>query len=187
MPILRTYVARNWPLLSPSSGFVTLGTMMLILGTSILGNLNKTATSEKSLGASSWRIVISSGILILILGVANLFASYIFRNKALGITARQVRTHGAVAPQKSLAYSPSTATTVNTNKSSQRRSFHLGRSDTLPTYYTQSPRSHDDMRQTRNISAPVNVDHAQFEKFKGSDEVQRPDLARHPALAGGRF
>lgn len=153
---------------------------MIVLGVSVLGNLNKQATSQKSLGTSFWRIVIASGILMLILGVANLFANYIFRNKELGISAREVRAHGAVAPQKSL----SRATTQTSPR--PRRSFHLGRSDTLPTYYApQSPR--DDMRQTRNISAPVNVDHAQFEKFKGSEEIRRPDSALHPALAGARF
>ncbi|CAF9932011.1 MAG: hypothetical protein HETSPECPRED_008247 [Heterodermia speciosa] len=179
LPLLRGYVARNWPLLGPQSGFVTLGVLMIILGVSILGNLNKQATSQKSLGTSFWQIVISSGIVVIIFGVVNLFASYIFRNKKQDITARQVRAHGATSAQKTqaLSYSPS-----NSN-SSRRRSFHLNRSDTLPSYYTQSPRN-PDMRQTRNISAPVNVDHSQFDKFKENSEpvgLQRPDSALHPA------
>jgi len=162
---------------------------MLILGVSILGNLNKEATSQTSLGPSFWRIVISSGILALIFGALNLFASYIFRNAALGITARQVRAHGAVAGQKSsttmLHYSPSSSAAGGAG-SARRRSFHLGRSDTLPSYYTKNS-DRAEARQTRNISAPVVGDHSQFEKFQGSDEIQRPDLARHPALVGGRF
>ena len=47
---------------------------MIMLGVFILGNLNKEATSEKSLGKSFWQIVISSGILVVILGGVNLFA-----------------------------------------------------------------------------------------------------------------
>lgn len=47
---------------------------MIVLGVFILGNLNKEATSEESLGKSFWQIVISSGILVVILGVVNLFA-----------------------------------------------------------------------------------------------------------------
>lgn len=74
LPLFRNYIARNWPLFSPSSGFVTLGITMIVLGVSILGNLNKEATSQKSLGKSFWQIVISSGILVVILGVVNLFA-----------------------------------------------------------------------------------------------------------------
>lgn len=47
---------------------------MIIIGVSILGNLNKQATSEGSLGATFWRLVIASGIVVSILGVANIFA-----------------------------------------------------------------------------------------------------------------
>jgi hypothetical protein len=74
LPIFRGYISRNWPLLSPSSGFVTLGVVMIVVGTSILGNLNKEATSQESLGLSFWQIVISSGILTLTLGCINIVA-----------------------------------------------------------------------------------------------------------------
>jgi len=73
-PLFRTYFVRNWPLLSLNSGFVTLGVAMIILGVSILGNLNKGATSEDSLGLAFWRIVISSGIVVIILGFLNIIS-----------------------------------------------------------------------------------------------------------------
>ena len=47
---------------------------MLILGVSILGNLNKEATSQDNMGTPMWRCVISSGIITCIFGVANIFA-----------------------------------------------------------------------------------------------------------------
>ncbi|KAI9716036.1 MAG: hypothetical protein M1828_000503 [Chrysothrix sp. TS-e1954] len=93
----RGYIARCWPLLSPSHGFVTLGSAMLILGVDILGNLNKPATSQKHMGLGFWRIVIASGILITILGFLNIIASFVFRDRKAGVTARQVRAKGAVA------------------------------------------------------------------------------------------
>ena len=97
------------------------------------------------------------------------------------------RSYGAVAPQKVddiVRRSPS---------GRHRRSFHLNRSDTLPSYHT-SPKANQ-MSSTSpatcagglNISAPLNVDQNQFVKFNGSDEIKRPDLACHPALQGGRF
>lgn len=173
-PLFRNYVARNWPLFSPSSGLVTLGVTMVVLGVSILGNLNKKATSQKSLGTSFWRIVISSGILVVILGVINIFASYIFRDSSRGITARQYRSHGAVADQKVVS-SASSAT-------SRRRSFHLGRADTLPSYRTETQH----VAPHRNISAPVNdVSPSQFSKFDNQcNDIERPDLAHHPAMTG---
>ena len=109
-----------------------------------------------------------------------------------------VRAHGAVAPQK-------VAEIVHSSPShSPRRSFNLGRSDTLPSYRQPTPQppvaqvhrapssvypaSRQSMgRSGLNISAPVHVDQEQFAKFKGTGDVQRPDLAFHPALHGGRF
>ena len=74
LPLFKSYFARNWPLFSHRSGFVMLGAAMLLLGNSILGNLNKQATSQKSLGMAFWRIVIAAGIVVLVMGVINLFA-----------------------------------------------------------------------------------------------------------------
>ncbi|CAF9914323.1 hypothetical protein IMSHALPRED_001880 [Imshaugia aleurites] len=182
--LFKRYTANNWPLLSPSHGFVTLGIIMIVIGVSILGNLNKQATSEGSLGTTFWRLVIASGIVVSILGVANIFASYMFRQKSLGITARQVRDHGAVAPQK-VYVSPSPS-----RSQGGRRSFHLGRraDSVLPSYYTKDPPS-----PIRNISAPVGAN-PQFDRTKRNSSappvvngVQRPDLAFHPAMQGQAF
>ncbi|PSK34329.1 WHI2-like protein [Elsinoe australis] len=95
--LFKNYFARNMPLLSPSHGFVTLSLAMLILGTGLLGKLNHDSNSPQHLGLAFWRIVISAGILIFILGFINLVASFLFRDRKSGITARQVRAHGAVA------------------------------------------------------------------------------------------
>jgi hypothetical protein len=74
LPIFRGYFSRNWPLLSPTSGLVFLGVSMVVLGVTIMGNLNKQAISPKSLGLPFWRIVISSGILVGLLGFMNIIA-----------------------------------------------------------------------------------------------------------------
>ncbi|KAF2840762.1 hypothetical protein M501DRAFT_904100, partial [Patellaria atrata CBS 101060] len=95
LSLFQGYFIRNWPLLSPDHGFVTLGAAMMMLGVNMLGNLNKESTSQESFGMAFWRLVIASGILVFILGFFNIVASYVFRNRALGITARKVRSHGA--------------------------------------------------------------------------------------------
>lgn len=95
-----------------------------------------------------------------------------FRRKALDITARQVRAHGAVAEQK-VYVSPSSTRSIG------KRSFHLSRSDTLPTHFT--PLHHQ--QPTRNISAPVTKS-PQYQMFDATNEVQPPDLAHHPAMQG---
>lgn len=47
---------------------------MLMLGNGVLGNLNKKATSQQSLGLAFLRIVISAGIVVIVVGVVNIFA-----------------------------------------------------------------------------------------------------------------
>ena len=180
--LFRRYIATNWPLLSLNSGFVTLGVLMLIVGVSTLGNLNKTATSEKSLGSQYWSLVIAAGILICIMGIVNIFASYMFRQKSLDITARQVRAHGSTAPQKVDPYLTPSMSTRSTPKA--RKSFGLGRrtmSETLPSYHTPAA--------SRNISNPLPTGNS--DKFEVQppvvNGVQRPDLAAHPAYQGGVF
>jgi hypothetical protein len=112
-----------------------------------------------------------------------------------------VRCYGAVAPQKvadvigqKSVGSSRTPSHRTASETSPRRSFHLGRSDTLPSYYTRPKSQHSEMRRANtssrlfglNISHPMSTNPEQFAKFKGSDEIQRPDLAAHPAI-GGRF
>lgn len=68
------YFARYWPLFSSEHGFVALAIAMLVLGTDILGNLNKQSNSQEALGLAFWQITIASGIIIFILGWINLVA-----------------------------------------------------------------------------------------------------------------
>ena len=51
-----------------------LASTMIVLGINVMGNLNTPAGSRKQLGIAFWRIVISSGIIIFILGWVNLIA-----------------------------------------------------------------------------------------------------------------
>ena len=45
---------------------------MIFLGNSVLGNLNKHATSQESLGLPFWRLVIGSGIVVFVMGFVNI-------------------------------------------------------------------------------------------------------------------
>lgn len=50
---------------------MTLSATMIILGVSVLGDLNRKATSQESLGLAFWRIVASAGILAMVMGLIN--------------------------------------------------------------------------------------------------------------------
>ena len=178
--------------------------MMITLGVSILGNLNKEATSQTSLGTPMWRCVISAGILNSIFGIINIFASYIFRQKHIGVSARQVRAYGAEAPQRTSPYCATPATSMK-----GRRSFHLRRSKTtegLPSYHTRQHSTGSNSNNTggsRNFTAPATtglgmgyygekpMTHEEAAQGREGgvhcppvvEGVQRPDLAHHPAYA----
>ena len=92
--LLKSWFARWAPLLSPESGLVFLGLSMIGIGFNILGNLNKSATSQETLGLPMWRVVIASGILSSLMGLFNIIGTYVFCDSKLGITGRQVRSHG---------------------------------------------------------------------------------------------
>ena len=174
---------------------------MMILGTLILGNLNKEATSAKSIGLNFWQLIISAGIISFIMGFINMVASYLFRTKSLGVTARMVRAYGATAPQRAgdVMYqsnqSKGSPTASSTYTSTARSNSHRSAMSegTLPSYNhpsdlrragtTSSNGGHGGL----NISAPMTADHDQFSKFKGSENIARPESAAHPAYQGGRF
>jgi uncharacterized membrane protein HdeD (DUF308 family) len=72
--LFKGFFARNWPLLSPAHGFITLGCAMMVIGLNQLGNMNKQATSQKSLGMPFWRLLLASGILAIVIGFFNVVA-----------------------------------------------------------------------------------------------------------------
>lgn len=74
LSLFPSYFARTWPLLSPGHGFFALGLAMLALGVSLLGNLNKSAFSQSSLGMTYWRLLVAAGTVITILGIFNIAA-----------------------------------------------------------------------------------------------------------------
>ena len=88
LSLFRTYYARNWPLLSPSHGFVTLGVAMIVLGLNILGNMNKGATSQQSLGLAFWRLVVASGILVFVVGFLNVIAVRLYSSSSFYFSLR---------------------------------------------------------------------------------------------------
>ncbi|EON68861.1 hypothetical protein W97_08119 [Coniosporium apollinis CBS 100218] len=99
--LFRNYFAHEWPVLGSNHGFVALGLAMVVLGVNVLGHLNKESLSQENMGLAFWRIVLAAGVLAFIIGLFNVIASYIFRDTSLNITARRVRSHGAVAIRNS--------------------------------------------------------------------------------------
>ncbi|GAB1191519.1 hypothetical protein APSETT444_000698 [Aspergillus pseudonomiae] len=98
LPFFRGYFDHNWPLLGQDSGFITLALAMLILGVSILGDLNTEATSQESLGNSFWQIVLSAGILAMIMSAINLVAYRVNPKETVGHASIPAEDKGTSEP-----------------------------------------------------------------------------------------
>lgn len=192
-----------------------LGAAQILLGNSVLANLNKANASQEHLGMAFWRLIIGSGITIFVMGFINLLASYIFRDTTLNLTARQVRSNGAVAGHK-LEVESSIGTPKTNRKSFHQRISRVFKPnadrDSLPSYKAQTYMSQvqspvppvPTMTPTQysangNLRMPNEHDYRPDEKYAQSpgaasskysvntrgDDLLRPDLAHHPAMTAG--
>ncbi|KAL3709985.1 hypothetical protein TMatcc_003777 [Talaromyces marneffei ATCC 18224] len=185
LPFFDKFFTRFVPQLGETASFVPLALIMIIMGVSALGNLNNDDYNEDNMGMPFWRIVASAGIMAMTMGIVNFMASFIFADSENSLTARHVRSYGAVADK------------VLDSKSSQR-SFKLGTSfnsqvDGLPTYrqvsVTRSAESLSNSRFPVTISSPVREKTAATPTapYGEAAEVTMPDIAHHPAMQGGNF
>ena len=78
LSIFPNYFAYNWPLLNSDHSFVTLGSVMMLLGFEVLGSLNQPSSSKAAFGLAFWRIVAGSGILVIVLGGLNVITVRLF-------------------------------------------------------------------------------------------------------------
>lgn len=124
---------------------------MAVLGLNMLGNMNKEATSQKSLGLPFWRLLIASGILSIVIGVFNIISSFVFCDKARYITARRVRSKGAI----SLTEGPPTEYDTD----SKLKAF------TISTHHTGSTHS-------RHMTPPMNIGTPRVDMGAGSPQPE---------------
>ena len=122
-----------------------LGVAQILLGNGVLANLNKQNASQESLGMAFWRLIIASGIVIFVMGFVNILASFIFRDTAMSLTARQVRSNGATAGHKLEVESSYGSSTPKSDAKTfgKRMSQFIGNKlhpnrDSLPSYKAQT-------------------------------------------------
>ena len=97
---VRIWYSNNFPLLSYQSGVASLGLFMIIDGSLVLSNLNNDYTNSSGYGRSFYSAVIAGGLLPFIVGVLNIIASLLFRNRKQGVNSRMIRKYGSVEAEK---------------------------------------------------------------------------------------
>jgi len=73
--LLWSYFARNWPLFSHTSGFLTLSLALLFVGVDVLSWLTKEKTDMAHLGGDFYRMVLAAGIMTILMSAINIVAS----------------------------------------------------------------------------------------------------------------
>lgn len=74
LPVFENFFNRHVPQLGKTASFVPLSLIMMIMGVSLLGNLNNNDYSVDAMGLPFWRIVASAGILAMTMGILNFMA-----------------------------------------------------------------------------------------------------------------
>ena len=98
-------------MLGQEHGFATLSLAMIVLGISVLGDLNNAARDQKAIGMPFWRIILSAGILAMIMGVVNL------------VSVRSFNKHGCVVCTHRLTHVIRTSSSETMRKALQLAKF----------------------------------------------------------------
>jgi hypothetical protein len=185
--IFKNYYARHWPLFSLRHGFVMLGLTMLFLGINMFGELSHKEASSKKLGMPFWRLTLAAGILMVIMSTINTVASYIFRNTKVGVTARQVRAHGAAASKHSDIESVA-MDSPKPNRATRYRSFFLRNNNSSnKEKRTSLPSYESTPRRGMNISSPISPATTASKYSHYPQGPISPEAAKHPAERHGNM
>ncbi|KIE01183.1 hypothetical protein MAJ_03040, partial [Metarhizium majus ARSEF 297] len=182
-PVLKAvkgYFVSSWPVLSDMHGVAWLGSIMLLLGCNIFGNLNTPVMDSEKVAPPFLKLTLAAGVLAFIFGVMNIVCSFVWRNGKEGITSRDVRANGALAKgrRQSLPDYESASTAQFEKQGAKAGGF---------TRFTEKATSLFSKKKEParpDISAPViDVESGLSEKTRYSPVapgIQRPLTAMHP-------
>ncbi|KAG5997385.1 hypothetical protein E4U52_004376 [Claviceps spartinae] len=179
---MKQYFRQTWPVLSDFHGHLWYGLAMVVIGCTVLGNLNQPANDKENLGDHFYQLVLASSILSLILGFLYILGSAIWRDAKEGINSRDIRDHGALAKngRETLPdYSSSTYTATDEKTSSKICNALWGK----------AKKETGESKPIRpNISRPIPA-HKDVERAAGPNDdirspiapdIKRPDDSLHP-------
>ncbi|KID80495.1 uncharacterized protein G6M90_00g008770 [Metarhizium brunneum] len=177
---VKRYFVSSWPVLSDVHGVAWLGSIMLLLGCNIFGNLNTPAMDSEKVAAPFLKLTLAAGVLAFIFGVTNIVCSFVWRNGKEGITSRDVRANGALA--KGRRQSPPAYASTYTDqygKQGAKAGCFTRFTDKATTLFSKKKES-----ARPEISAPViDVERGHSEKDRFSPVMpglRRPPTVMHP-------
>ncbi|KAH7366852.1 hypothetical protein B0T11DRAFT_48274 [Plectosphaerella cucumerina] len=157
--LFKRYFATRWPVLSPYHGLTWLGVAMVVMGCHVLGNLNRRSVTADELGGHFYRLILASGILAITFGAFNIISSFIFGDSANGITARNVRSDGAIASAAPYKSGSGYAESFSTHSEPSRNEKTFRRLTQKFPWANKDAKKTTSPGHTRQISKPFNFSH----------------------------
>lgn len=91
LPILSRLFESQCPCFAKRGGFLVLSGCLAFIGCDTLSYLAKAQTDEKTLGGDFYRMVQAAGCMCIIMAMVNVPATFVFKVRKAGLSARQVR------------------------------------------------------------------------------------------------
>ncbi|QPG93711.1 hypothetical protein C2857_001859 [Epichloe festucae Fl1] len=181
---IQKYYRRTWPVLSDFHGHSWIGLAMVMIGCSILGNLNKPANDDAdNLDPHFSKLVLASAILSLTFGLLYIIGSLIWRDGNEGINSRDIRDHGSLAKNGRGTLPDYSSSTGSHSYSNEKKTSKL-----YTALWGKAKKETGENKSNRpTISGPFPA-HQDIERDAGHDDrrspivpgVKRPDTALHP-------
>ncbi|KAI1766586.1 hypothetical protein GGR53DRAFT_202515 [Hypoxylon sp. FL1150] len=187
----KKFITANWPAFGENRGFTWLGITMILIGCHHLGALSNSTYNNKDVPFQVWQAIMGSGIIAIAFGVTNVITSFIFSNRAHGVSAREIRRDGATTLDVNYTeeYESYRSNSVRKEKKGNRITRLFGKGGSKPKIsqpISSYPTQNDDVEYGRPDDLPMA--HASVDSRSSPiiPEVRRPPTALHPALAGTR-
>ncbi|KAI4860805.1 hypothetical protein F4820DRAFT_93625 [Hypoxylon rubiginosum] len=189
----KKFITDNWPAFGENRGFTWLGIAMILIGCHHLGALSNSTYNNKDVPFQVWQAIMGAGIIAIAFGVTNVIASWIFSNRAHGVSAREIRRDGATTLDVNFTeeYESYRSNSVRKEKKANRITKLFGRGGAKPkiSHPISGHPMPEDVEYGHNDSHNDDLpfDNVPIDNRSSPiiPEVKRPPTALHPAFHTG--
>ncbi|KAI1781141.1 hypothetical protein F4818DRAFT_29962 [Hypoxylon cercidicola] len=181
----KKFITNNWPAFGENRGFTWLGIAMILIGCHHLGALSNSTYNNKDVPFQVWQAIMGSGIISIAFGITNIITSFLFSNRAHGVSAREIRRDGATTLDVNFTEEYESYRSNSVRKEKKNRITKLfGRGGSKPkiSHPIAGHSMPDDVEYGHNDDLPFDNIPVDNRSSPIIPEVKRPPTALHPAF-----
>ncbi|KAI0181357.1 hypothetical protein GGR52DRAFT_31785 [Hypoxylon sp. FL1284] len=184
----KAFITTNWPAFGETRGFTWLGIAQILIGCHHLGALSTNTYNNENVPFQVWQAIMGSGIIAIAFGITNIITSFIFSNRAHGVSAREIRRDGATTLDVNFAeeYDSYRSNSVRKEKKLNRitKLFAKGSKPKISQPIAHHP-IQDDLEYGHNDEVAFDEVPIDNRSSPIIPDVKRPPTALHPAFQTG--